>query len=78
MTDFPDYTTMTGAQFQSAVGADPEKWAMAFTQDKSPGLDRGSPEHQELLRKRAEEVLPWFCDFADAVRREASLRLDWD
>jgi len=28
--DQPDYTTMSGAQFQRAVGVDPQKWAAAF------------------------------------------------
>jgi len=34
MTDKPDYTTMSGAVFQRAVGADPEKeWAEAVIQN---------------------------------------------
>jgi hypothetical protein len=33
MTDAPpDYTTMSGAEFQRAVGTDPERWAEAFCQ----------------------------------------------
>lgn len=43
MTDTPDYTTMSGAEFQRAVGADPEKWAAAFCQAmKADGYDRMS------------------------------------
>jgi len=30
MTDKPDTTTLTGAQFRREVGADPERWAAAF------------------------------------------------
>ena len=29
----PDYTKLSGAEFQRAVGADPEKWAEAFIQN---------------------------------------------
>jgi hypothetical protein len=62
MTDTPpDYTTMSGAEFQRAVGADPEKWAEAFCQSIAYSrcgerltLDRGF-------------VLSWFRDAMDAA-----------
>ena len=53
----PDYTTMTGAQFQRAVGVDPERWAEAFIQQRRSGhivVD------QETMRA-------WFADAMDAA-----------
>lgn len=32
MSDDANYTTMSGAEFKRAVGADPDKWAAAFVQ----------------------------------------------
>jgi hypothetical protein len=58
----PDYTIMTGAEFQRAVGADPEKWAMAFVQSKSEGVT-----DPVILERRMHEVLPWFRDAMDAA-----------
>ena len=41
MTDTPpDYTAMSGAEFQRAVGTDPEKWAEAYMQCADPALSR--------------------------------------
>ena len=36
----PDYTAMSGAEFQRAVGTDPEKWAEAYMQCADPALSR--------------------------------------
>ena len=36
----PDYTAMNGAEFQRAVGTDPEKWAEAYMQCADPALSR--------------------------------------
>lgn len=38
--DVPDYTAMSGAEFQRAVGTDPERWAEAYTQCADPALSR--------------------------------------
>ena len=62
----PDYTTMTGAQFRRAVGVDPEKWAMAFTQSKSEGITDAA-----ILERRMQEVLPWFRDAMTAAAAAA-------
>lgn len=60
MTDAPDYTTMSGADFQQAVGADPEKWAVAFSQTHLRNSVLGF-DNQELAR--------WFRDAMDAAIR---------
>jgi len=78
----PDYTTMTGAQFQRAVGADPEKWAEAFMQHAT-SITTGSHEdgslkvyaakmmHEAHTREeRVAYVTGWFRDFAEAVLKE--------
>ena len=48
MTDTPDTTTMTGAEFQRHVGTDAAKWAEAFIRATS----REMPE-QEILERVA-------------------------
>ena len=59
MTDAPDYTTMSGAEFRRAVGADPEKWAEAFIQrDKNHSLS-------------TEAVVQWFRDAMEAAQQAA-------
>ena len=52
-----DYTTMSGAEFKRAVGADPEKWAAAFIQ-------RG---HMPAFIHA--DMVAWFRDFAEATLR---------
>ena len=62
MTDAPDYTTMSGAEFQRAVGADPEKWAEAYCQ-RSAHLT-----HKEATEDR-HHIGMWFADaMAAAVK----------
>ncbi len=59
MTDEPDYTTMSGAQFQASVGADPEKWAAAFC------ANAAFTGHNLQFA----DVLAWFADaMAAAVK----------
>ena len=61
----PDATTsMTGAQFQREVAADPEQWAGAFlaAYAKAEGL------HTEA--DRLAFVTGWFRDFGEAVMKE--------
>ncbi len=67
MTDQPDYTTMSGAEFQRAVGADPDKWAEAFLQRRHM-LDVKSLDLQVWVRG-------WFRDAMDAACRDAKVRL---
>ena len=58
MTDTPDTTTMSGAEFQRHVGTDAAKWAEAFIRSNSTEM----PEHEIL--ERVAYVAPWFRDFA--------------
>lgn len=57
MTGEPDYTAMSGADFQRAVGVDPQAWAVAFRQREAQGLDA------EMLER-------WFADAIDAGRKD--------
>jgi predicted oxidoreductase len=57
--DAPDTTTMSGAQFQRAVGTDPAKWAEAFVRSTA-----GEMREAEIL-ERASWVTPWFRDYAE-------------
>lgn len=63
MTDAPpDYTTMSGAEFQRAVGVDPEKWAEAYVQKSRDQPAVSHAEHVERLRC-------WFADAMEAARK---------
>jgi len=74
----PDYTTMTGAQFQRAVGADPEKWAEAFMRHAT-SITTGSHEdgslkvysskmHEAHTREeRVAYMVQWFRDAMEAA-----------
>jgi hypothetical protein len=53
----PDYTTMTGAEFQRAVGTDPERWAEAFMQ-----------RHRNALQRDA--LTDYFRNAMDAARKD--------
>ena len=64
-----DYNTMSGAEFQRAVGADPEKWAEAFIQ---------RAEKDARLHLSTDNGADWFRDAMDAARRDAKVRLDGD
>lgn len=66
MTDKPDYTTMSGAQFQRAVGTDPDKWGAAFCQTVA------------LRGFEPELVGSWFRDAMDAAVRAQGHLLNWD
>ena len=46
MTDTPDTTTMTGAEFMRWAGTDAQKWAEAFVRWTA----RGTPEHEIKAR----------------------------
>jgi hypothetical protein len=58
-----DYTKLSGAEFQRAVGTDPEKWAEAFVQS----------EHlSEHLRDELRDVLAgYFRDAMEAAVKAA-------
>jgi predicted oxidoreductase len=59
-----DTTTMSGAQFQRAVGTDPAKWAEAFVRSTA-----GEMSEAEIL-ERASWVTPWFRDYAEVCVAE--------
>ncbi len=65
----PDYTTMSGAEFQRAVGADPAKWAEAFIQ---------RAEKDARLHLSTDNVADWFRDAMDAAVKASKVRLDGD
>ena len=56
-----DYTTMTGADFQRAVGVDPVMWAVAFLQCYAQADGVRTDGHRELY------VAGWFRDAMDAA-----------
>ena len=55
-----DYTKLSGAEFQRAVGADPDKWAEAFRQRELPGTDIDTAE-----------IASWFRDAMAAAVKDA-------
>ena len=59
----PDYEAMSGADFQRAVGDDPEKWAEAFMQRHVPF--KAVPTREEQVAYLAK----WFADAMDAARK---------
>ena len=65
--DQPDYTTMSGAEFKRAVGADPAKWAGRF-------LDAWAAAPIEVGTRRGELefVTSWFRDFGEAAVKAAT------
>jgi hypothetical protein len=65
VTDAPDYTTMSGAEFQRAVGADPEKWAAALSQFLTSAAPPGTPP--------APLLTSWFVDAMAAAVKAHSL-----
>ncbi len=81
MTDEPpDYMGMNGAEFQRAVGTDPEKWAEAFTQREfrhQMGLD--SVHGGMVFANDAHEIravlAQWFRDAMEAAVKAA--RQEW-
>ena len=57
-----DYTKLSGAEFQRAVGVDPEKWAEAFIQ---------RAEKDERLGLSTDNVASWFRDAMEAAVKAA-------
>jgi hypothetical protein len=60
-----DYTKLSGAEFQRAVGADPEKWAEAFRQRELPHCDTESDV-------TTDEIAGYFRDAMAAAVKAAS------
>ena len=63
--DKPDTTTMSGAQFQRAVGTDPAKWAEAFVR----AYDRDGM-HEAGSAERAAYAMRWLRDYAEVCVAE--------
>jgi hypothetical protein len=57
----PDYTTMSGAEFQRAVGVDPEKWAVAMLQAMYLPPERTTNKEQIAF------LAKWLADAMDAA-----------
>ena len=67
-----DDQPLTGAQFQRAVGADPEKWAEAFVQ-------RAAAISEHLSDGLRDELVGWFRDAMEAaVKAAAAVTLEAD
>jgi predicted oxidoreductase len=69
----PDTTTLTGAQFQREVAADPEKWAGAF-------LAAAGSEQRDRLPTEADRLAfttQWFRAAMDAAVAEAVRHTPW-
>lgn len=72
MTDKPpDYTTMFGAEFRRVVGADPDKWAEAFSQ-------RAAAMSEPLSDGLRDELAQCFRDFGAAAVKAQGQLLNWD
>ena len=65
MTDKPDTTTLSGAEFQRHVGTDPEKWAEAYL----AAYDRDGV-HVAPFEERAAFVARWLRDYAEVCVAE--------
>lgn len=66
MTDKPDYTTMSGAEFKRAVGADQHKWAEAFEQQSQRSIT-GDEAWLRTHEQRVEYLASWFRDAMSAA-----------
>ena len=65
MTDTPDTTTMTGAEFQRWAGTDAAKWAEAFFNSAAAGGEcKNSAERIAFIAR-------WFRDYAEVKVAEA-------
>jgi hypothetical protein len=71
MTDQPDYTAMSGAEFKSAVGVDPEKWAAAFEQCMGKAVVVSGFSLSSSREGRVAYMVGWFRDAMDAARHDA-------
>jgi len=60
MTEQPDTTTMSGAEFQRHAGTDPVKWAEAFVQ----AYNRAGM-HEAVAAESAAFTARWFRDYAE-------------
>lgn len=69
----PDYTVMTGLEFQRAVGVDPEKWAEAFEQLSQRSIT-GDAAWLRTHEQRVEYLKNWFSDAMDAAVKAAARR----
>jgi len=62
VTDKPDTTTLSGAEFQRHVGTDPEKWAEAcYAVMRSPAASGESLDGPGRIAFLAQ----WFRDYAE-------------
>ena len=60
MTEQPDTTTMSGAEFQRHAGTDAQKWAEAFVR----AYDRDGM-HEAGSAERAAYAMRWLRDYAE-------------
>ena len=71
MTEAPDTTTLTGAEFRREVGTDPAKWAEAF-------LDAaGSDQRASARRARLRSLPSGSATTLDACVAEAVRHTPW-
>lgn len=79
MTDAPpDYTTMSGAEFQRAVGTDPDKWAEAFMQCVAAHLNQDHQAFSDTIVTRKAFIADWFRDcMAAAVKAHPTVVVEW-
>jgi hypothetical protein len=66
----PDYTTMSGAEFQRAVGVDPEKWAEAFEQRSQRSI-AGDEAWLRTHEQRVAYLARWFAYAMQAARNDS-------
>jgi hypothetical protein len=72
MTDEPEYTTMSGAEFKRTVGADPEKWAYAcLTHGRASVSGTTPPPREAPPAEQVEFLARWFRDAMDAAVKAA-------
>jgi hypothetical protein len=64
VTEHPDTTTLSGAEFQRHAGTDAQKWAEAFL--NAAEVDLSCKSNAE----RAAFTAQWFRDYADACVAE--------
>jgi hypothetical protein len=72
MTDEPpDYMGMNGAEFQRAVGTDPEKWAEAFEQRMGRAVADSEFTLSASREARVAYMVGWFRDAMEAAVKAA-------
>ena len=77
MTDKPDTTSMTGAEFQRHVGADPTEWAEAFLAVYDEAFLREGDDPLIDREERAGFTAAWFRDYGEACVAEAVRHTPW-